>query len=49
MFGPVISPYYSVRINTNDGTRVYGVGSVVFCVSNDPNLTYYVFPDRMEK
>ena len=49
VFGPVVSPYYSVRINQNEDARVYGVGSTVYFVSNDSTLTYYVFPDHMDK
>jgi len=49
VFGPVVSPYYSIRINQNENTRVYGVGSGVYFVSNDSTLTYYVFPECMEK
>ena len=50
VFGPVVSPYYSIRINQqNESTRVYDVDSVVYFVSNDSTLTYYVFPDSMEK
>ena len=49
VFGPVVSPYYSIRINQTEDTRVYGVGSTVYFASNDSTLTYYVFPDRMDK
>ena len=47
MFGPVVSPFYSVRVNSNESARVYDVGSMVY-ISNDSTTTF-VFPDRIEK
>ena len=50
VFGPVAHPYYSIRIHRNDEKELsYAVGSKVFFVSNDSNLTYYVFPNHIEK
>jgi len=46
----VAHPYYSIRIHKSDGKELsYAVGSKVFFVSNDSNLTYYVFSDHIEK
>lgn len=51
-FGPVVSPFYSIRFNSDEDVKNTGLAigdKIFFAAAEDKSLTNYVFLDRLKK
>ena len=51
MFGPVASPFYSVRFNSAEEIETKGIqpGDVVYCAPKVDEFTHYVFVEKLKQ
>lgn len=51
VFGPVRSPWYSVRFNEADNIEIKGlkVGMPVYCAPKEKSFTKFVFVDSLKQ